>query len=170
MIEVRMIQESDISGFRNALDLVSRERQYLAWTEAPASESTRDFVLGNIAEGIPQVVAIDDGKVIGWCDITPHPRATRSHCGTLGMGIINEYRHKGTGTRLIHTALSAAKRYGFEKVELEVFDSNIAAIALYEKVGFVYEGKSENAVKIDQRYFACFHMALFLKNYALSEH
>ena len=160
-----MIQDSDICGFRYALDQISKEKQYLAWTEAPPLESATAFVRDNIEKGIPQLVALDEGKVIGWCDITPHPRATRSHCGILGMGIIKGYRHKGIGTKLIQAALAAAKSYGYEKVELEVFDSNGAAIGLYEKAGFIYEGKSANAVKIDGRYFACIHMALFLKGH-----
>lgn len=48
------------------------------------------------------------------------------------------------------------------RVELEVFASNTAAIALYEKLGFVVEGRKSRARKVDGAYDDDLIMARFL--------
>jgi len=168
MITIESIQEKYALGFNAALGSVAREKKYLAWTDAPPLESTRAFVKENIEKGIPQIVAVDDGRVVGWCDIAPFNRISQKHRGTLGIGLIEGFRRKGIGTKLLRAALKLAKQYGYEKIELEVFKTNVPAIMLYEKIGFTYEGKRKAAVKIVDQYFDCILMALFMKDYSES--
>jgi hypothetical protein len=60
------IAQDHIDGFHRALDIVARERRYLAFLEAPPIESTRAFVLDNIKRGSPQFVAVSAaGEVVG---------------------------------------------------------------------------------------------------------
>ena len=165
MITIEQIRRKHIRGFYAVLDSVSREKKYLAWTSAPSFRSVKEFVLNSIARGNPQVVALDDGRVVGWCDITRHPRDTTRHCGTLGMGLLPAYRGKGIGTRLLHAALQSAKERGLCRVELEVFEDNTAARTLYEKAGFALEGRKVAAVRIDERFITTFVMAILLENY-----
>jgi RimJ/RimL family protein N-acetyltransferase len=162
LITITDIQKDHINGFRATLDSVAKEKKYLIWTEAPPIESTREFILNNIKQGIPQVVALDNERVIGWCDIIPHSRPAAKHVGSLGMGIKKDYRHKGVGTLLMQEALRRAKQYGLERIELEVFESNEAAIKLYKKFRFKLEGKKTAAVKINGTYINCLMMSLFL--------
>ena len=149
-----------IESFHRALDMVSRERKYLTFLEAPPLESTRAFVLDMIENGHPQFVAVLDGQVVGWCDIRREGRPSLVHRGSLGMGIIPGYRDKGLGRRLITTALDAARELGLHRVELHVHADNPRAIALYEKVGFVREGVARDAVKIDGRFIDAIQMAV----------
>jgi len=155
-------EENLIPGFHAAFDSVAREKRYLARTEAPPLETFTAAVMDNIALGIPQVLALDEGVVVGWCQIMPHPRPTERHCGTLGMGLIASHRGRGIGTRLVREALAKARSFGLERVELEVFEGNDAAVRLYEKVGFTREGKKIGAVKIDGAPINNIQMALFL--------
>jgi ribosomal protein S18 acetylase RimI-like enzyme/SAM-dependent methyltransferase len=161
-IEIVPILEAHIPGFHRALYAVCRERKYLARFEAPPLESTRAFVLHNIGQGVPQVVALDGETVVGWCDISPSAKDVFRHCGTLGMGILAPYRHRGTGTRLLAAALTRAREAGIERVELEVYESNAAAIALYRKMGFREEGRKIRSCRIDGRYDNDILMVLFL--------
>jgi RimJ/RimL family protein N-acetyltransferase len=170
LITITDIQEDHIDGFRAALDSVAKEKKYLMWTEAPSIESTREFILNNIKQGIPQVVALDNEEVIGWCDIIPHSRPTARHVGSLGMGIKSDYRRKGIGTLLIREALSRAKQCGLERIELEVFESNKTAIKLYKKFHFKLEGKRTAAVKIEGTYINCLMMSLFLDQKGVTVH
>ena len=68
--EVLPITEEHIEGFASAVDSVAREHQYLCFLEGPPISQTKDFVLQNINGNWPHFVAISDGKVIGWCDIS----------------------------------------------------------------------------------------------------
>ena len=165
MITIADIQMKHIRGFHTVLDAVSTEKKYLAWTEAPLLRELKAFVANSIAKGNPQIVALADGKVVGWCDITPHSRPTTKHCGSLGMGLVHDHRHKGIGTKLIHSALQRAKTFGLYRVELEVFEENSTAIHLYKKVGFKEEGRKVCAVKIDDHCIDALVMALLLKDY-----
>lgn len=159
-IIIEPIREDHIESFHYALDTVSRERKYLTFLEAPPLESVRVFIRDMIDNGHPQVVAVENGKVVGWCDIRRHPQPTHAHCGTLGMGIIPGYRDRGLGTRLIKAALDLARESDLHRVELHVHADNERAIALYEKVGFVREGVARDAVRIDGRFIDSIGMAV----------
>jgi RimJ/RimL family protein N-acetyltransferase len=154
------IAESHIEGFHKCLDIVARERIYLAFIKAPPVESTRAFVISNINNNVPQFVAIIMDKVIGWCDIIPNKLEGFEHCGELGMGVHPKYRGKGIGKELVKKTLHKAKEVGIERIELEVFESNIPAINLYQIFGFVKEGKKTRARKIDGKYDNVIEMAL----------
>lgn len=110
MIEIIAISEAHIERFHDALDTVARERRYLAFLEAPALESMRSFVLDMIAQGNPQFIVLSGGEVVGWCDVRRHPRPIYAHAGILGMGLLQQFRGQGIGTRLITTTLAAAGR------------------------------------------------------------
>ena len=114
----------------------------------------------------PQVIALDEGKVVGWCDITVLPRPATKHCGVLGMGILPAYRHKGIGTKLVQAALKKAKAYGLYRIELEVFEDNLPAIELYAKLGFEAEGRKIGAVRIEDKYINALIMALLLQDHS----
>ena len=161
-VQIVPIAEKYIESYHKCLDSVARERRYLAFIQAPPLESTRQFILTNIANDIPQFVALNGEEVIGWCDISPMRREGFTQCGHLGMGVCNGYRRLGIGTRLFDRTIRKAKEKLLERVELEVLASNIPAIRLYEKVGFVVEGVKKKARKLDGAYDDLVVMALFI--------
>ncbi len=55
----------------------------------------------------------------------------------LNIAVDPAYRGRGLGKRLLEYALDYCRQVGAERVELEVRTSNSAAIALYQKYGFV---------------------------------
>jgi RimJ/RimL family protein N-acetyltransferase len=67
------------------------------------------------------------------------------------MGIVAGHRGRGIGRALIEAALAEASET-FRRVELDVYASNIPAIALYEKVGFAHEGRRIDAIRINGAY------------------
>jgi RimJ/RimL family protein N-acetyltransferase len=149
-----------IESFHRALDIVARERKYLALLEALPLAQTREFVMGVIQRGGLQFVALADGEVVGWCDIQRHGFPSRAHRGTLGMGIVPAHRGRGIGLRLIQATLAQARVVRFVRVELDVHADNARAIALYEKVGFVREGVARDAVCVDGEYRDAVNMAI----------
>ncbi len=159
-IELMQVREEHIEGFRAAVDAVARERRYLALLEAPPLEQTRQFVRRNIANGYPHVVALDEGRVVGWCDVPPPERATMQHAGVLGVGLLPAWRGRGLGERLMRRTPEAARAFGFARVELTVREDNGRAIALYERLGFAVEGCKRRALKVDDTFHDLVMMAL----------
>ena len=160
-IEIVPIAQGHIDGFHRALDLVARERRYLAFLEAPPIEATRTFVLDNIKRGHPQFVAVSaNSEVVGWCDVMPMNRPTQAHRGVFGVGLLPQFRGQGIGAKLIQSALAAAQAYGLHRVELTVREHNTGAIELYKKQGFEIEGVQRDAVLVDGVYENVVCMAL----------
>lgn len=148
-IELRPIRLDDTEAFRAAVDAVAREHKYLALLEAPPIEQVRAFVKRNVEHGYPQIIALTDDMVVGWCNVPPASRAVSAHVGDLFVGLLPQWRGKGIGERLLRRAIHAADLFGFQRVELGVFATNAAAAALYRKVGFVEEGIKRRAILID---------------------
>jgi RimJ/RimL family protein N-acetyltransferase len=155
------IAQEHIPGFHAAVDVVARERKYLAHLEAPPFAETRRFVLGNIEHGYPQFAVVSADTVVGWCDVLPNQsRVIYSHCGTLGVGLLPEFRGKGIGRQLMQQTIDAAFAFGLTRIELTVREGNANAIALYESLGFEIEGFHRNAVCIEGQYENLHSMAL----------
>ncbi|MCH9689189.1 MAG: GNAT family N-acetyltransferase [Gammaproteobacteria bacterium] len=154
------IEEEHIEAFWEALDSVARERKYLTFFEGPPIETTRYFVRNMLKDNWPQVVALDKGRVIGWCDIQSLNRPIFPHVGELAMGVVASHRGHGVGTALIKAALEKAKKKGLTRIELAVRENNEPALALYRKFGFVAEGLHINAACVDGEYENHVSMAL----------
>jgi ribosomal protein S18 acetylase RimI-like enzyme len=151
-VQIRPVRDADLGSLRETVNEVCSEKWYLAAVEGFTLEQSRDFLKHIIDNGLPEVVAVDGDRIVGWCDILPNTTTGFTHVGRLGMGVAGDYRRKGIGRRLLNACLSLAVEYGLEKVELEVFSDNIPAIRLYESVGFNVEGLKSNARKIEGRY------------------
>ena len=159
-VEIARIAAEHVEGFHRAVDFVARERKYIAFLEAPPLDSTREFVMNNIAKGYPQFVAVAGGEVVGWCDLIPKSRPIHAHCGVLGMALLPPFRGRGNGTALIQATLSEARRIGLVRFELTVHADNERAIALYKRFGFKKEGTMKAGALIDGHYKDVILMAI----------
>ncbi len=152
-IRYERASEKYTASYCAAVDAVARERKYLAGTTGFPEDSTRRFVRNIEKNNLAQFYALDGDKVVGWCDILPKQHEGFGHVGVLGMGVIASHRGMGIGKHLLRRTLDHAKNAnGLEKVELEVFKSNTAAIGMYESMGFVHEGERIDARKLDGQY------------------
>ena len=146
---IRATLPGDARAVAGLIDSVARERRFLAGTAGFSEEATASFIefVAN-SKGV-HLIALWDGAVVGWCDITPLSFEGMTHVGRLGMGVAHDFRGRGIGRLLLTTAVNQAFSNGLERVELEVFRSNEKAIRLYEASGFVREGMKVAARKLD---------------------
>lgn len=151
-IIIRLTEKDDASQVSACVDSVARERLFLATTKGFSVEETCEFIQFIRNAGGVHLVAVNRGSVVGWCNITPYTFEGLTHCGRLGMGLLPEYRGRGIGKKLLAKALPQAFRNGLERIELEVFTSNIVAVRLYRYFGFLEEGRKRKARKLDGMY------------------
>ncbi|MCG3206794.1 MAG: L-amino acid N-acetyltransferase AaaT [Anaerolineae bacterium] len=86
--------------------------------------------------------AEDSGKVVGTISVTQSSRSRQAHTATIGMAVHDDYHNRGIGSKLLAAAINLAENWlNVSRVELTVFVDNPAAIHLYEKHGFVREGR-----------------------------
>ena len=161
-IQIRQARESDAISIREAVKAIAAEKWYLATVEGFSLKQTRAFLRHIVDGDLPQVMAIAEETVVGFCDILPNPAMGFTHVARLGMGVRSEWRRQGIGRRLLEACLARAKNADVEKVELEVFSDNIAAVRLYESFRFSREGVRVRGRKLDDRYQDVVLMALWI--------
>ena len=76
---------------------------------------------------------VDGGTVLGWCDIVLCLFEGMKHVGRLGMGVRHDSQARGIDRKLLAAAVQTAFKAGIERIELEVFASNQAAVRLYDR-------------------------------------
>jgi ribosomal protein S18 acetylase RimI-like enzyme len=82
-------------------------------------------------------VAAAGAEIVGML----HVEASRHGFGDVGMAVAREWRGLGVGSALMAAAIEWSRERGLHKLSLGVFAHNTAGIALYEKFGFVEEGR-----------------------------
>jgi RimJ/RimL family protein N-acetyltransferase len=97
------------------------------------------------------LIAERNDDIVGWLVFQSPNRKRLAHTGNFGMMVRKNQnqRGQGIGKRLIGELLTwAAANPVIEKVCLGVFSTNIGAIALYRKMGFIEEGRKINEIKV----------------------
>lgn len=137
---LREAAPGDAAALNAVINAVSGEGRFLSTRAGFTVEQTRDFMDACRQRGV-QMVLEADGAIVGWCDIVADARPEFAHGGTLAMGLLPAWRGKGWGRKLAAQCLAAAAARGVERVQLEVYHDNAAALGLYCSLGFVEEGR-----------------------------
>jgi RimJ/RimL family protein N-acetyltransferase len=81
-------------------------------------------------------VVEDGGRLVG--EANAHVNGGRAD---LGMAVALDHRGRGVGAVLLSALIAWARATGAHKVTLQVWPHNVAARRLYERFGFVEEGR-----------------------------
>jgi putative acetyltransferase len=116
--------------------------------------------LAELSDGSYPLVAVVDGEVVGQLTLHTLSRSPRRrHVAGLGMAVRDDWHGRGVGTALMRACIDLADNWlNLHKLELEVFVDNAPAIHLYEKFGFVTEGRLIDYAFRDGRYVDVFMM------------
>lgn len=95
------------------------------------------------------LVAEVDGAIVGHGLLEPLALEVTRHVVQLTLAVNLGWQGQGIGRALLTALLEWARAAPHvERVELRVRSGNAAAIALYEKLGFVEEGRLKNRIKL----------------------
>ena len=159
---IRPARIADLEGYNACLASVALELKFIELTNAPRLENSRNWMKSLLEAKCPFLVALDNDKIVGWCDVYRREREGFAHTAELGIGLRSEVRGKGLGSRLLERAIALSKAAEIEKIELEVFASNTVARNFYGKFGFLVEGTKIKSRKLRHQYDDIVLMALFL--------
>jgi len=147
-IRLRPAAEADALQLVQAVDSVAREGVYFLRSHFDVdAEKERATIAEAREKGNLMLLALLDGKLVGWLFLTRGRAEFLLHTAELGMAVIQGFRSIGIGTALMEYALGWAAERGVEKVNLGVRDDNERARALYRKFGFVDEGCRVREIK-----------------------
>lgn len=140
-IRVRHAEPTDAAGLHA---LFSELSAYAATLQLPyPSLAAWEKQLGDMPRHVVQLVAEDgaDGSVVGAAGFEVFQSPRRRHVANFGMAVAPDFRRQGVGTQLLRAVIDTAERWhGVRRLELEVYTDNTAAIALYQRHGFLREG------------------------------
>lgn len=127
-IRIRTMQASDI----DAVCAIEQQVQFHPWTASQFADSVQRYQSTVIVQGdIAQSGDGRDGEILGFCIL----QKVLDEANLLLMAIDPKCHGQGLGTLLLNDAIERLGA-GCVQIFLEVRESNYAAIALYEKVGF----------------------------------
>jgi RimJ/RimL family protein N-acetyltransferase len=132
---------------------VIAESEYVVTTPEELSlteDQERAFIEAHAAHPLRMVVVAEvDRRIVGFLHFQNSQRARLAHTGRLHMLIRRDWRNHGVGSTLLGVLLSWAEgQEGLEKVALSVFSNNRLGNALYEKFGFIEEGRRVAEIKL----------------------
>lgn len=105
----------------------------LPWSrESLEKELTNEIAYYQCAE--------ESGKIAGYTGMW----RILDECHITNIAVLPEYRKRGIGSMLIKKIVEICQSSEIDAITLEVRQSNMPAIKLYEKFGFVVEGKRPN--------------------------
>ncbi len=105
------------------------------------------------------IVAEVDGRVVGHASLHLL-RGRRQHVADIGIGVDEDFQGRGIGGKLIAALLDLADNwYNIARVELTVYADNAGAIHLYQKFGFVEEGRHRGYAFREGEYVDALSMA-----------
>jgi RimJ/RimL family protein N-acetyltransferase len=162
-VRIRRAVPEDAGAVLGYLRQVGGETDNLTFgSEGPnLSESEEREYLARVGESDNSlaVVATVGDAIVGSLTFDGGHRSRLRHAGEFGISVAQAYAGLGIGRALIEHMLEWAERGGVvRKINLKVRADNAGAIRLYERMGWVHEGRTTRDTLIDGQFNDCLLM------------
>lgn len=104
------------------------------------------LVNASMAENWRQVVAVQDGVIVGYSAARREP-GWSNHVATIRLLVGANQRRQGLGAGLAQAIFDAARSLGADKVIVEMVQEQHAGQAIFERLGFRVEGTLSKHVR-----------------------
>ena len=155
---IREAEISDASEVIALLDQIGQESNFTSLDENGISmaESEMQIFIDKQAQSENQItlLAFLNDELAGIINVTADQRPRVRHIGDIFLGIKKTFWSSGLGSILMEEVIEWAKTSGvIRRLQLTVQKRNLAAIHLYEKMGFITEGLQERGACIERGEF-----------------
>ena len=164
---IRPIQLEDAELFFSMMCFLDNETPFMMY-EPGEREKTTDAA--ELRKRIDEAISMNDFLLIAeerdtivgyiWAERGRMNRIL--HTAYIVVGIRKAYQHQGIGTNFFRGLDEWARRNSIVRLELTVECANTAAKHLYEKNGFVVEGRRMKSMKIGDEFVDELYMAKLL--------
>ncbi len=155
------IRHAEKSDFEAITAIYAQPHAYGGTLQLPyPPESLWQQRLEQQPEGLYNLVALVDERVVGQLGLMTNARPRRKHVADFGMGVCRSVEGQGVGSALMNAMIDLCDNWlNILRIELDVYTDNERAIALYKKHGFVTEGEHPCSGFRDGRYVDVYTMA-----------
>jgi ribosomal protein S18 acetylase RimI-like enzyme len=132
----------DLDQMVNLLWRVAAEGNWIG-TEVPFDRQERKERYARLLEAAGSTIFVADASSQGGPRVVGEINVSVATYGVadISMMLAGEWRGVGLGRALLDAAIAWARETGAHKMWLEVWPHNTAAISLYQRAGFVEEGR-----------------------------
>lgn len=144
-IAIREASEEDFPAIWEIFHQVVQGGDTYAYSPETSIEEAKGYWMG---PGIRCYVAELEGKIVGTYIVKANQPGLGSHVANASFMVHPSFHRRGIGRKLGEHALEEAKRLGFLAMQFNiVIATNLAAVALWEKMGFTIVGTVPKAFK-----------------------
>jgi ribosomal protein S18 acetylase RimI-like enzyme len=169
-VDIRALVAADLPAYKALRDsmLAAHAEAFTSDAAAERQRSAQSFLprlgLDQPGGGSFMLGAWQGSELVGALGCERDMRVKVCHIGHLvGMMVRTDLQGAGIGWHLLEAGIATARRaQGMEMLTLTVTTSNLAAVHLYERAGFMRFGTLPRAIQVDGRYHAKDHMLLTL--------
>ena len=166
IMQIREATANDAGNILNYCKIIGNETNNLTFGKEGVSftlEQEKEYLdkcfhsINNI-----YIVAEDNEEIIGACNLTSLSKERLKHNAEIGISVRKDHWGKGIASIMLKKVIDFAKEAGIKSISLKVRSDNERAKSLYLKFGFKKTGTIYKYLKIDEEYFDCDMMQLFL--------
>ncbi|MEM1027372.1 MAG: GNAT family protein [Planctomycetota bacterium] len=156
-VSLRTPVEDDAPQLIEYLDAMRKETTGILFAPEdplPTVEWERNWVRGRReGRGVMILTEDDAGQIVSLCSVEPGGRSRTAHRGEVGISLRAAWCDRGLGTQLMDELVAWSEAQpDLDLLTLCVYADNPRAIRVYEKVGFVHEGRRRWHIKRDGQY------------------
>jgi ribosomal protein S18 acetylase RimI-like enzyme len=150
------LAEHDVGQVTSLLGRLVEAGAALGWVSAPPVVEIADLV-GSLAAGTDTgdsaaAIARTGTEVTGFAYWNRYTRPTfRPHVDIEKVAVAPDAQGQGVGRKLMEALIRAARLHGTEVVTLDLRGDNVAAIGLYESLGFTRYGRLPDFVTVGEK-------------------
>ncbi|MEW9121215.1 MAG: GNAT family N-acetyltransferase [Thermotaleaceae bacterium] len=142
---IRSSQVSDAASLINFIKRIEEETDFLLREPGEfrmTVNEEEEFIRQKLEDSQAlHIIAEIDGNIVGALGFQGNNLKRYRHQGEFGLSVLKQYWNRGIGSSLLDTLLKWAEGNNFRRISLQVDATNEKARRLYERFGFVTEGR-----------------------------
>ena len=143
---IRIATVADAPALAEVQAGIYAEGRWFVGDGPPSAEALRQRLRVFDTSRSLYLAAIRGELPVGWLELhRPYPRKLK-HVAILTLAVEAAYRQQGAAGALLREGYAWAEAQGVKKIGLSVREHNRAALSLYEREGFVLEGRERRQI------------------------
>lgn len=161
--EIRIADAKKFLELRKNLDTESKFMMLEPDERKTTIEEEEKYIEDVIKNKLSLILVSEiNNQLVGYLSAHREKFTRMRHSAYIVTGIVKNYTGQGIGTKLFVELENWCKSNDIHRLELTVMCHNLAAVALYKKMGFEIEGTKKHSLCIERQYVDEYYMAKLL--------
>ena len=146
-VTFRLMKAEDKDLFKHFIRSLPQEDNYYLLVDVHRDPAIDNWMKGVASGRVLSVIALENGQIVGYCNLHSNEVAWTSHVGEIRMSVSPAFRGRGLGQTLANEVFAIARSRGLQKIWARMAASQKAAQKVFESLGFHAEALLADFVK-----------------------